>query len=92
MSNLPLDENGREGIGAALNTNPTLIVAATVNPTSHALSVVDGTGQTNNGNHGGNALIDENGRAAWYGLSSANNGEKIIVYANSTGHILIESI
>ena len=92
MTNIPLDDNGREGIGAALNTNPALIVAVKVHPTKHAISVVDGTGQTDNGNHQGNALLDENSRAAWYGLSSENDGKRIIVYANSSGAILAESV
>jgi len=92
MANAPLDTNSRNGITAALNTNPTQVVVATANPTTHALSVVDGSTQINNGNHGGNAVIDENGRSSWYGLASDASGNRIIVYANSDGAVLIQSV
>lgn len=90
MANAPLDENGRAGIIGALNTDPTVIVAAKVNPSTHGLHVIDGSGQADNGNHQGNALIDENGRSSWYGLASDGSGDRIIVYFNSSGAVLIE--
>lgn len=88
--NAPLDENSRKGIICALNTDGKTIVAAKVNPTTHALKVKLDTGQIDNGNHFGNALIDENSRSSWYGLSSAGNGERIIVYTDSLGEILVQ--
>ena len=89
--NLPLDENSRKGGACALNTDPTQIQPITFHPSTHGMSVVDGSAQTDNGNHGGQALIDENSRSSWYGLSSTGSGERIIVYANSSGAVLIQS-
>ena len=91
MANAPLDENSRKGIICALNTDGQTITAVKVNPTTHGMLVVDGTGQADNGNHGGNALIDENSRSSWYGLSSANDGTRVIVYCNSSGAVLIQA-
>lgn len=88
--NLPLDENSREGIGGALNTNPNVIQDILVDPTKHGIKVVDGTGQANNGNHQNNAVIDENGRSCWYGLSSTGSGQRIIVYVNISGALLTQ--
>lgn len=92
MSNIALDENTRNGGSCALNTNPLMISNITFNPANHGMSVIDGTGQVDNGNHNGNAVLDENGRSTWFGLSSAGNGQRIIVYANSSGAVLIEKI
>lgn len=90
MSNDALDQNSRPGIMGALNTDGKTPIPVKVDPTSHALLVVSGSGQTDNGNHGGNAVLDENSRSSWYGLASDNSGRKIIVYANSSGSILIQ--
>lgn len=90
MSNAPLDENSREGIICALNTDGVTIVGVRANPITHAMKVANGLGQADNGNHDGNALIDENSRSSWYGLSSAGNGERIIIYANSLGAVLTQ--
>lgn len=89
--NAPLDENSRKGITCALNTDGKTITDATVDPSTHALRVKSDTGQADNGNHGGNALIDDNGRSSWYGLASDASGERIIVYCDSTGAVLTES-
>lgn len=88
--NIPLDDNGRQGVAAALNTDGKTITAVTFNPTSHGMLIVSGSGQVDHGNHGGNALIDENSRSSWFGLSSDGSGERIIVYCNSSGAVLIE--
>lgn len=85
-----LDQNSRQGIICALNTDAKTPVQIKVNPASHGLEVVNGSGQMDNGNHDGNALIDGNSRFSWYGLSSDGSGQRIIVYANSSGAILIE--
>lgn len=91
MNNAPLDENGRQGAIAALNTDGKTITPIKFNPTFHGMKTVDGTGQANNGNHGGNALVDENGRQSLYGLSSTDGVTRVLIYTNSSGAVLTQS-
>lgn len=85
------------------NSNPTVICASkadgvtiiqiTADPTTHGLSVVDGTGQTDNGNNNGVAMIDQNTNAVWAALSSDGSGSLVEVYGDvSGGKVLILSI
>lgn len=93
MSNAPLDENSRPAITCASKNDGTTIVPIKADPTTHAIMLVDGTGQTDNGNNNGNAMLDENSRPVWTALSSANDGSIVEVYGDgSSGSILILSI
>lgn len=92
MADAPLDENGRQGEFCALNTNGSTITPIKFNVSTHGMEILDGTGQADNGNHQGTAIIDGNGRQSRYGLSSADDGVKIIGYADSSGKLLVEFV
>lgn len=93
MVNAALDDNGREAITARLNTDGATLVRVCANPAnSNSLCVNDGTTGTDNG--GNIAKIDENTRPHTSGLfaySSAGDGTLVALYANSDGHLLIDS-
>ena len=101
MANAQLDQNSRPTLIGVLNTDPTQIVRVKANPTTHALIVSDATTGTDNGNNGGNALLDENHRPVMLVVSSRTatvNGVNYIagvtpveVYVDSNGSILITS-
>lgn len=93
MSNAGHDQNGRPTIICASKNDGTTIVPILASASTHSLMTQDGTGQTNNGNNGGNAMEDENGVVVWTALSSANNGAIIEVYGDpTTGAVLISNI
>lgn len=91
MANAKYDENGRATIICASTTDGTTVVQIKANPTSHALNVIDGSSQTDNGNNEGNAMEDENSVAVWTALSSAGNGNIVEIYGDSsTGSVLVK--
>lgn len=91
MSNAKPDENGRPTIICASKNDGKTIVQ--IKATNHALAVLDGSGQTDNGNNNGNAIVDENSVGVWTALSSAGNGTIVEVYGDpSTGSVLIKSL
>lgn len=91
-NNSKKDENGRNSITCASSTNGTDIVIVCANPSNHGLCVDDNTTGSDNGNNGGNAMIDENNVAVWYALSSVDGTSLVEVYADPlTNKILINS-
>jgi hypothetical protein len=86
-----IDENGRQTIICAYDGDGQTIVPLQANPTNHALEIEDGTTGTDNGNNGGNAMLDQNSRQVWTALSSADDGSIVEVYANSLNQLLINS-
>ena len=91
MANAFLDENSRPTLIGALDSDgatPTLVQA---DPTTHGLIVDDADTGSDNGNNGGNALTDENGRSSLTALASDGSGEIVNVYVNSSGALLIDS-
>lgn len=74
------DQNARPTIILASKANGTDIIAIQASPVTHRLVTAVPGGD--NGNNGGNAIIDENGVASWIALSSANNGAIIEVYGD----------
>lgn len=93
MANSPKDQNGRNGITCASSSNGTTIVVVTANPSNNnALSVDDASTGSDNGNNGGNAMLDENSVAVWTALSSVDGTSIIEVYADPvTKKLLIDS-
>lgn len=88
-----MDENGRPTVICASSADGTTIVPIKADPAIHGLEVIDGTGQKDNGNNLGNAMIDENGVAVWTAKSSAGNGAIVEVYGDpATGSVLILNI
>ena len=80
----------------------TTIVPIIADATLHALRISNGMGGTNNGNNGGNAMLDENSRPVMMGVSSVTatiNGINYIegetpveIYGDPTnGSILVSS-
>lgn len=92
MSNAPIDQNSRPAIICASQDDGTTIVPITANPSNHALSVMDGSTGSDNGNNSGNAKLDENSHPVWIAESSDGSGEIIEVYGDeATGSVLINS-
>ena len=91
MTNAKFDSNARPTLLASLNTDGVTITQVLANSTSKSLKVDDNTTGSNNGNHGGNALIDDNSVAAMTAISSVDGVSITQLYADSTGKLLIQS-
>lgn len=91
MTNALKDENGRNTLIATLNSDGTSIVRIKADPSTHALKVDDNTTGSDNGNNGGNAMLDENSVPVLIALSSAGDGKIVEVYTDSSGNLLIDS-
>ncbi len=89
MSNASLDENSVPTLIAGLNTNGTTIVRVKVNASNHGLEISDGTTGSDHGPV--NALRDENNRPTLLAVSSADGVTPVVVYADSSGNLLIQS-
>lgn len=93
MANIPLDSNNRPAIGCASSVDGKTIVPIKAGASDHSLLVEDGSSGTDNGNNGGQAMLDENGNSVWIAESSAGDGTIIEVYGDaSTGAVLVKSI
>lgn len=90
-NNAKHDENSRPTIICASKTDGVTIIP--IQATGHAIAVLDGTGQPDNGNNNGNAIVDENGVGVWTALASDGSGRIIEIYGDAaTGSILIKSL
>jgi hypothetical protein len=86
------DENHRPTLIAVSLADGVTIVQGKAHPSKHALEVDNNTTGSDNGNNGGNAMLDENSVPVWMALSSANDDSIVEVYANAdTSKILINS-
>lgn len=74
---------------AVLNSDGVTVVRLAANPSTHALSVSDGTTGSNLGP--ANALRDGNGVPTLLATSSSNGRTPIAAYCDSTGKLLIKS-
>lgn len=83
------DQNNRPTIICVSLNDGTTIVPAKINPANHCLKIDDNTTGSDNGNNGGNAMLDENGVAVWMAESSDGSGNLIEVYAD--GGIYVDS-
>ncbi len=89
MANARIDENNRPTIICASSADGTTVVRIQGVPSTHALMIKDGTGQSNNGNHGGIAVLDQNSFPVWTALSSDGLGNIVEVYGDAaTGSVL----
>ncbi len=89
MANAAIDENSVPTLTAGLNTNGSTIVRVLANPTSHSLKINDGNTGSDHGPT--NALRDENSRPVLLATSSADGVTPVVVYADSSGKLLIQS-
>ena len=91
MANAAIDENGRQTLTGALNTDGATVVRVKANATTHGLVIDDGITGSDHGNHGGNAILDENSRQTLTAVASDGSGEIVIVYATSGGALMVDS-
>lgn len=89
MANASLDENSVPTITAGLNTDGRTIVRVKIDSTTHALKVSDGTSGTDHGPV--NDLRDENNRTTLMAVSSVDGVTPVVLYADSSGNLLIQT-
>lgn len=90
MSNAKKDENGVSTLLGVLDSDGQTLVRVKVNESSNnALKVDDGTTGSDNGPD--IAPRDENFVPALIALSSVDGVTPVVVYADSNGHLLIDS-
>lgn len=92
MPNSKLDENSRPTVICVSSVDGTSVTAIQASPTGHALEVSDDITGSDNGNNGGNAMLDENSIPVWTALASDGSGTIVEVYADAvTKKVLINS-
>ena len=89
MVNAYRDENSVPTLTAALNTDGKTIVRILIDSTNHGLYVSDGLTGVNHGPL--NDLRDENNVPCLLAVSSVDGITPVVVYANSSGQLLIQS-
>ncbi len=89
MANAHLDDNHVPSLTAALNTTGTSIVAVKANPSTHGLTVDDNNTGTDHGP--AQALFDDNHIPVLMAVSSVDGKTPVVVYADSTGKLLVDS-
>jgi len=89
MANASKDDNRVPTLIAGLETDGVTIVRITADPTNHGLSVNDASTGTDYGPE--NAPIDENHIPALMAVSSDDGTTPVVVYATSSGELLIDS-
>jgi hypothetical protein len=92
MSNAGHDSNSRPTLICASKLDGVTIVPIKADPTTHGVKNDDGATGTDNGNNGGNAMMDENMVSVATALSSDGSGRIIEIYGDaSNGKLLIKS-
>ncbi len=86
-----MDSNNRPTLIGTLNSDGLTIVTGYANPSSHALSISDGTSGSDNGNNNGTANLDDNGVAVCCAESNDDSGTIIEIYFDSSHNLLIKS-
>lgn len=89
MANAKKDDNSVSTLIGALNTDGRTVVPVKANPTTHRLSVSDGTTGSDNGPT--NALKDENDVSSLIAVSSADGRTPVVVYVDANGKLLVQS-
>ena len=82
MANLKKDENGRNTLTAASNSDGTTVVPIFSSPSTHFLYVNIWTTGSDADNNNGNAMLDENSVAVATALSSDGSGTIVELYAD----------
>lgn len=99
MANASIDSNSDATLTAALNTDGDTITRIKGDPSNHSLKISDGTTGTDYGPT--NSLHDENGRPTLMAVASETitvNGvayvegvTPVVIYADSSGNLLVDS-
>lgn len=83
------DQNFTNSLTAVLNTDGKTVVKVAATPNTHYLLVSDGTTGSDNGP--ANAIKDTNDVPTLLAVSSADGVTPVVVYADSSGNLLIQS-
>lgn len=83
------DQNNVPTILGVLNTDGETVTAIQANPTTHVLSVDDGTTGSDNG--GTEAQRDQNFVPTLLAVSESDGSTPVVLYADSNGNLLIDS-
>ena len=89
MANAQRDGNNVPSILAALDTDGQTLIPVQINPANFALKVDDNTTGIDNGP--ATALRDENFIPTKMGVSSVDGITPVVLYADSSGKLLIDS-
>ncbi len=89
MADAKRDSNFIPTLLGGLNTDGTTLVRVKVNPANHGLKVVDDTTGTDHGPTA--APRDSNFVPAMMAVSSVDGVTPVVVYADSSGNLLIDS-
>jgi len=90
MADAPRDANQVPAHIGVLNTDGLTVVPIKANPVSHGLKVSDGTTGSDNGPK--NAKRDQNQVTSIVATSSVDGVTPVVVYADSNGNLLIDSM
>ncbi len=90
MAQVPRDANQEEALLGVLNTNGLTPTPVKANPSTHGLKVSDGTTGSDNGPT--NAVRDQNQVTSLVATSSVDGVTPVVVYADSSGNLLIDSM
>lgn len=89
MADAKRDQNNVPTLLCGLNTDGVTTVRVKVNPTNHGLKIDDNTTGTDHGPT--NSPRDNNFVPALMAVSSVDGVTPVVVYADSSGNILIDS-
>lgn len=89
MSNAYRDENSVPTLIGVLNSDGATITRIKVNATNHGLKVTDSSSGADSGPD--EALHDENGVPTLLAVSSTDGVTPVVIYADSSGNLLVDS-
>lgn len=89
MADAYRDSNNVPTLIAGLNTDGTSIVRVQVNASTHSLKISDGSTGTDHGSV--NDLRDSNFVPALLAVSNVDGKTPVVVYADSSGNLLVQS-
>lgn len=89
MTNAKRDQNNVPVLIGALNTDGKTIVSVQVSPTNNGLKISDDTTGTDYGPT--NAPRDNNYVPVLLGVSSVDGVTPVVIYADSSGNLLVDS-
>jgi hypothetical protein len=89
MANAALDNNGVASLICVLDSDGETITKVKANSALHSLRISDGTGGSDNGPT--NAKHDDNTRPTLVAVSSVDGKTPVVIYADSSGNLLVDS-
>lgn len=89
MTNASIDQNGVRALIGALDSDGVTIVPIKANTSTHRLKLNNGSSGANNGP--ASAPRDGNFTTVVMGVSSSDGVTPVVVYADSSGNLLVNS-